>query len=289
MKYKNMKYQSPQLKQQRSMMKFALVGLICILSLCATAIKAYGDDAVSPTDAKAFHVFLLVGQSNMAGRAKMEAVDKVPIKGAFLWNIKKKKWEPALPPYNRYSPHAKKPSMQRLNPGPSFVREYIKANPGVSVGIIRPVRGGTRIEHWKKGETKPWSLFDTAVKATREALKAGGELKGILWHQGEGNSSPTRVPKYPAQLKQLIADFRADFKEQNLPFVFSQIGQFNPEYAAFNKMITQQSKAISQTACIVTDNLKNRDKAHFNTDGQRALGKRYAKAMLVLLKKANKK
>jgi len=240
----------------------------------------------SAQDTAPMHVFLLTGQSNMAGRATIEKQDEGPLEGAMLWNIDEKKWEAAKPPYNRYSPHRKGMSMQRLNPGPSFVKAYLAANPGVTVGIICPVRGGTTIEQWKKGETKPWSLFDSAVEITRAALTDGGELKGILWHQGEGNSAPEKVKLYPAQLKQLIADFRSDLKKPELPFVFSQIGQFNPKYATFNEMIVKQPANIPNTACIVTDGLKAIDTAHFDSVGQRALGERYAEAMMGLLKKA---
>lgn len=243
------------------------------------AVPAAADD--SP-----LHVFLLTGQSNMAGRAKIEAQDEKPVDGALLWNIVEQKWEPARPPYNRYSPHGKAPQMQRLNCGPSFVRDYLKANPGVRVGIVCSVRGGTSIEQWKKGETKPWSLFDTTVEQAEAALAADpkAELKGILWHQGEANSGADKVGKYPAQLKQLVADFRSDLGKPELPFVFAQIGQFNPGYAAFNEMIVEQPENIEHSACIVTDGLKNMDKAHFDSAGQRALGERYAEAMLRLLK-----
>lgn len=232
------------------------------------------------------HVFLLTGQSNMAGRAEIEAQDEAPIDGAMLWNIKEKKWQVAVPPYNRYSPHRKAMSMQRLNPGPSFVKTYLAANPGITVGIICPVRGGTSIENWKKGETEPWSLFDSAVEATQAALAAGdaagdAELKGILWHQGEGNAE--RVELYPAQLKQLVADFRADLKKPELPFVFSQLAQFNPKYEAFNLMILNQPGDIANTACIVTYDLEGIDTAHFDSAGQRALGESYAAAMIGLL------
>ena len=63
------------------------------------------------------HVFLLIGQSNMAGRAKIEVEDKKTIDGAFLWNIGKKKWEAAVPPYNLQSPSRKNVKMQQLNCG----------------------------------------------------------------------------------------------------------------------------------------------------------------------------
>ena len=213
------------------------------------------------TDAP-LHVFLLTGQSNMAGRETIEAQDEKPVAGALLWNIVDQKWEAAKPPYNRYSSHGKGPSMQRLNCGPSFVRDYLKANPGVRVGIVCSVRGGRSIEEWKKGVTKPWSLFDTTITEAKAALAADPkvELKGILRHQGESDSAAEKVEEYPKQLKQSIADFRADLKSPKLPFVYAQIGQFNEGYADFNKMIVQQPENIENPACIVTDRLKNMDK-----------------------------
>ncbi len=258
-----------------------LAGSVAVLF--GAPFSASAQDA-KPKASAPMHIFLLTGQSNMAGRATIEKQDEAIVEGAMLWNIVDKKWEVAVPPYNRYSPHHKGLSMQRLNPGPSFVKAYTAANPGVTVGIICPVRGGTTIEQWKKGETEPWPLFNSAIEITEAALAVGGELKGILWHQGEGNSG--RVELYPAQLKELIADFRADLKKPELPFVFSQIGQFNPAYPAFNEMIVKQPANIPNTACIVTDDLKAIDTAHFDSAGQRALGERYAEAMMGLMKKA---
>ena len=254
--------------------------LVLFASGFSITFSAIAQDSDAP-----LHVFLLTGQSNMAGRAKIEAQDEKSVAGALLWNIVDQKWEAAKPPYNRYSPHGKGQGMQRLNCGPSFVRDYLKANPGVRVGIVCSVRGGTTIEQWKKGVTKPWSLFDTTIKEAQAALAAASkaELKGILWHQGEGNSAAEKVKEYPKQLKQLIADFRDDLKSPKLPFVYAQIGQFNDGYADFNKMIVQQPENIENTACIVTDGLKNMDKAHFDSAGQRKLGERYAMTILELM------
>lgn len=232
------------------------------------------------------HVFLLVGQSNMAGRAQIEAEDEGEIDKVELWNIGEKRWEPAEAPFNRYAPHRKGLSMQRLNPGPTFAGAWAKAHPGIKVGIVCSVRGGTSIEEWGKGRTKPWALYDSALAAVRSALEAEGEkgttnrLVGILWHQGESNSS--RAEKYPAQLQSLVAQWREDLEQPQLPFVFGQVGQWKPEYEAFNEMIVKQPAAIPGTACVTTEGLTNFDNAHFDSKSQRELGKRYAKAMIEL-------
>ncbi|MCB1229875.1 MAG: sialate O-acetylesterase [Verrucomicrobiae bacterium] len=240
--------------------------------------------AASGSMAEERHVFLLIGQSNMAGRAAIEAEDQGEIEGVELWNIGEGKWELAQAPFNRYSPHRKDIKMQRLNCGPSFAKAWRDAHPGVKVGIVCSVRGGTSIEQWEKGRQEPWPLYDTALAATQTALAADSDSKliGILWHQGESNSGASDA--YPAKLKELIANWRTDFKNPELPFVFGQIGQWNPKYAAFNEMIVKQPTAIPHTACAMTDDLTAIDEAHFDSRSQRELGKRYARAMLELTK-----
>ncbi len=244
---------------------------VAAASLLLPVLSASADDAER-------HVFLLVGQSNMAGRAQIEAEDEGEIPGVELWHIGEKRWEPATAPFNRHSPHRKELSMQRLNPGPSFAKAWREAHPGVKVGIVCAVRGGTTIEQWEKGRTKPWPLYDTAIDATRAALADGkSRLVGILWHQGEGNSGAPET--YPERLKALVARFRADLESPELPFVFGQLGQWRPEYTGFNAMILEQPAAIPATACVRSDGLTNMDDAHFDSKSQRELGRRYAEAM----------
>ena len=61
---------------------------------------------LSSAEQKDMHVFLLIGQSNMAGRAKLKAGDDKILKDCQLWNGKS--WEDAKAPFNRYSTHRKK-------------------------------------------------------------------------------------------------------------------------------------------------------------------------------------
>ncbi len=253
------------------------------LSLAFAVLIAMSAAFTPPRETRAAdqerHVFLLVGQSNMAGRAAIEAQDEGEIEGVELWNIAEKKWEPAKAPFNRHSPHRKDIKMQRLNPGPTFAKAWRDTHPGVKVGIVCSVRGGTTIEQWEKGNQEPWPLYDSALAAAKAALAADPDSKlvGILWHQGEGNSKAPDA--YPARLKQLVAHWRADFENPELPFVFGQIGQWNPDYAAFNEMILKQPAGIPHTACVKTAGLTNMDQAHFDSKSQRQLGKRYAEAM----------
>ncbi len=229
------------------------------------------------------HIFLLIGQSNMAGRAKIEDGDKKPVDGIFLWNIGEKKWEAAVPPYNIHSPSRKAVNMQRLNCGPSFARAYLEKHPDVEVGIVCAARGGSSIRQWDREKPDNFNLYAHAIDAAKAALKEGGEFKGILWHQGESDSGPKGLATYPEKLAELVANLREDLNAPKVPFVFSQVGQWKPEYESFNKMIVEQPANIQATGCITTEGLKNFDEAHFDSASQRELGIRFAAAMEELL------
>ena len=58
---------------------------------------------------------------------------------------------------------------------------------------------------WRKG-SKAYGkkqLYAEAVRRAKEGLKYG-KLKGVLWHQGEGNSGSGKVGKYPSQLSDCL-------------------------------------------------------------------------------------
>ena len=257
----------------KSILPCLLAGLTLLMEPVPTA------SAESPEN---LHVFLLAGQSNMAGRARIEEQDEGEIPGTYLWNIAEKTWEPATAPLNRYSPQRKPMNMQRLNCGPSFAKAYRKAHPDVKVGIVCAARGGTAIHEWARGWEKPFPMYRDALAAVKEALEAGGELKGILWHQGESDS--LELEGYEEKFAAVVANFRKDLGRPKLPFVFGQVGQWNPQYEAFNEMIVKQPESIPHSACVRTDGLTNMDAAHFDSKSQRTLGARYAEAFLGLAK-----
>lgn len=144
-------------------------------------------------DGEKFHLFLFVGQSNMAGRAELEPQDMGVVEGVWLFNDKGQ-WEAAEPPLNRYS-KLRKMIPSRLNPALGFVKAYRKKFPGVQVGVVCSAQGGSSIEEWEKGRDQPPMLYAEALQATKLALSGGGKLKGICWHQGESNRE--RVSLYP--------------------------------------------------------------------------------------------
>ena len=227
-----------------------------------------------PVSKESLHIYLLIGQSNMAGRAQVEEEHAGAIEGCFLLGAQDE-WEPASNPLNRYSTIRKGIEIQRLNPGYGFAKAMRKANPEVSIGLVVNAKGGSKIEEWEKGT----HFYDEALRRVREARKTG-ILKGVLWHQGEGNS---REPDtYLEKLKGLIADLRKDLGEADLPFVAGQVfyhPETKPHMEAINQEIARLPEVVPNTGYVSSEGLTTFDNTHFDVPSTLILGERYAKEM----------
>lgn len=217
------------------------------------------------------HVYLLIGQSNMAGRATYGDGESGPIEGGYLLNGLDE-WEAARVPLNRYSTIRKGLEMQRLNPGYAFAQAMLESSDGASIGLVVNAKGGTKIEQWEKGT----EFYAEAVRRTKAAAVTG-TLKGILWHQGEGNS---REPEaYPEKLAKLIEDLRQDLGAPHLPFIAGQVHyhtENKPHTKRLNELLAQFPESVPYTACVKSESLATFDHTHFGTEAMIELGRRYA-------------
>ncbi|MBT3200104.1 MAG: sialate O-acetylesterase [Phycisphaerales bacterium] len=248
--------------------------IVMVLVACVVvAAGAKVDDKPAASKPKPssgpMHVYLLIGQSNMAGRAPFTPAEAAEIPRCSLLN-KEGKWEPAKNPLNRYSTIRKGLGMQKMNPGYTFALTMLEKQPAVSIGLVVNAKGGTSIKQWAKG-TK---FYKDALARTKIAMKTG-VLKGILWHQGE---SDAKDDKYLDKLKTLIADLRKDLGAPNLPFVAGEV----KDVKLINEQIKQLPKAVKHTAFASGEGLKTKDRWHFDAKSMKLLGKRYAQAMLKL-------
>lgn len=222
-------------------------------------------------------LYLLIGQSNMAGRAVLEPQDKDTLINVFVYTgLKDNLWEKAANPLNKYSSIRKKISMQRLSPAYTFGKEMAEATSGKRIGLIVNARGGTSIDLWEAGS----EYYNEAVNRTKAAMEYG-ELKGIAWHQGETDAK--KHATYLPKMKALIEALRLEFKQPNLPFVVGQISPDKPMRLNFNQMIMELLTIVDKVSVVSTENTSTVDSTHFDAVSQRLLGERYAKAMQQLL------
>jgi hypothetical protein len=226
---------------------------------------------------KDMEIFLLIGQSNMAGRAEIGETDKETIENVFLYTgIPGRKWEKAANPLNKYSTVRKELEMQKLSLGYTFAKSMASFMPGKKLGLVVNARGGTSIEEWMPGK----ELYNEALIQAREASRYGN-LRGVVWHQGESDVS--RADTYLEKIAVMINAFRQDLNIPNLPFVAGQVSEERPERVGFNNMILQLPEAVPCTGVVTAEGTSTFDQTHFDTDSQRKLGGRYAESMLKLL------
>ncbi len=235
------------------------------------------DEEPPQTTGSEYDVFLLIGQSNMAGRGTMTVADQeVFDPNVFLLNASGEP-EGAKNPLNAYSTIRKDLSMQGINPGFSFSKK-IAAQTGRKVLLVVNARGGTALYEWKPSSSKGY--YDEAVRRTRQALKYG-KLVGILWHQGESDSS--NPGGYLTSLKTIVDDLRRDLNAPDAPFIAGEIAQWQSNAAKFNPVIQGISKVISNSDYVSSTGCtpwKDKSDPHFSREGQILLGERYADKIL---------
>jgi len=252
-----------------------LLGLFCLIYIPVSAQQDIAKSYNGPREA--LHIYLLIGQSNMAGRAPLTTQQSSVIERCFLLNDNDQ-WEPAQNPLNRYSTIRKELSMQKLNPGYSFAKAMLTANKNISIGLVVNAKGGTMIEQWKKGSI----FYSEAVKRTEKAQQHG-ILKGILWHQGESNNQ--NPAGYLEKLETLISNLRHDLGIRDLPFIAGQVNNV-PD---INTQIEKLPQTLDFCGFVSSQGLTTFDRWHFDSGSMLILGERYAEEMLKIQLKRSEK
>ena len=82
------------------------------------------------------------------------------------------------------------------------------------------------------------------------------------------------------KLQALVKNLRTDLDNPNLPVVAGQV----IKVPAINHHIAQLPSKVPATGFVSSEGLKGQDRWHFDTKSMMELGKRYAEAMLKILK-----
>jgi len=194
------------------------------------AFSTGGGGASTGTSVDTLHVFLAAGQSNMSGRG-LPVGGEVKDPRVLQFGATRRVLEPATVPLDMHD------AASGISPATTFAKNYLKTQPSnVGVLIIPAAHGGTGFTTsttsltWTPNTATDPTLDLPALAVTQtlagiEAARAAGytvATKGILWHQGENNSSYSQST-YEAALDGLIAYFRTSLGSATLPFVAGQM------------------------------------------------------------------
>lgn len=243
---------------------------VCLifLSLLSSGFSA----APAEEPPRDMQLFLLIGQSNMAGRGVVEPEDQVTNPHIFM-QTKDRKWVPARDPV-----HFDKPEVDGVGPSMEFARTLLKKDPSITIGLIPCAYGGTSMRQWKPEGN---SHYKWAVSRAKEALK-NGALRGILWHQGESDTSDKDTAAYAERFSTMIAQLRKDLST-DVPVVIGELGHFRPYSEKFNAGLPNVAAGVPVCGYVTSEGLTdNGDTTHFDAHSQRILGRRYADVFLNL-------
>ena len=233
-----------------------------------------------PAQKEKFHLYLLIGQSNMAGRGIVEPEDTIGNVRILRLNSTGD-WEIAKDPV-----HFDK-SAAGVGPGLSFAREILPNDEDIIIGLIPCAAGGSGIDIWQLDkfweQTKSYP-YNNALLRAKLAMK-DGILKGILWHQGEADCSPEKTASYSGKLQNLIQTLRMEFQSPYLPFIAGEMPEFRNTGSSLNTVFHEAKKYIPNYAVVSDSGMTAMpDGVHLDARSARELGKRYATKMKILQK-----
>ncbi|XP_062148439.1 probable carbohydrate esterase At4g34215 [Alnus glutinosa] len=176
---------------------------------------------VRPQQLQPKNIFILAGQSNMAGR------------GGVVNNT----WDGIVPSQCQPNPSilrlsanltwvlAQEPlhadidtkMITGVGPGMAFANVVLAKDPTFGViGLVPCAIGGTAISQWGRGT----SLYKRLVRRAQAALQDGGTIQALLWYQGEADTvSKEAADSYGAKLESFFVDVREDLKSPMLPII----------------------------------------------------------------------
>jgi hypothetical protein len=250
-------------------------------------------------------VFLLAGQSNMAGTGANAELNGPLEKYSALhpsvkfWKSSDKNWISLQPGLGA--------SSSQFGPELSFGYAIHEAFPNDNIYLVKYAASGSMLADnpdnpasssgtWKPGATATNPIrcyldFKLTADAALAKLAAAGEkpvIAGMLWMQGESDTYlHADSAAYQTNLANLIAAVRKDFRTPRMELI---LGRITPFYGAHteNELVraaqTKTATVVANTVWFNTDDLKRtsgENGGHYNTQGQIDLGLRFANEFVV--------
>ncbi|XP_042964641.1 probable carbohydrate esterase At4g34215 [Carya illinoinensis] len=242
---------------------------------------------VKPQGLKANNIFLLAGQSNMAGCGGVYNDTKtnllkwdgqvppqcIPTSKILTLSLTKT-WEIAYEPLHKEIDNLKTCGM---GPGMPLSNQILAKLPDFGViGLVPCAVGGTKIEEWQKGTI----LYNQLVDRARTAMQSGGNIRALIWYQGESDCGEQDSMLYKGRLEKFFNDVRLDLNSPDLPIILVLIsvgeGNFlrNVRDAQVNINLKNVVRIDAMGLTLLPDHL------HLDTKSAVSIGQKLANSFL---------
>lgn len=222
--------------------------------------------------------FLMIGQSNMAGRGHFGIVEE--IRNPRCRMLRNGRWtamsEPINPDIGVFGEWHSGVCLAA-----SFADDYAERF-REDIGLIPCAAGGTRLCEWLPGEV----LYDHAVAQAKFALRSS-DIAGILCHHGESDSrTPEDVQRYRERFLFMISSMKKEIGlSEDIPLILGELGSFMKEagdssvlYDAdrMNGVLHSLAGEIPRCGIAGAEGLRcQSDGIHFDSVSLREFGHRY--------------
>lgn len=184
---------------------------------------------------------------------------------------------------------------------PYLVSEYISRKENVAVGAITCYQGASVIESWLpcgalekigidiSAELKHidhvqkqyvWNKDGALYESTFSAI-APYSVSGVVWYQGESDTSVTEGKVYAEELSELIRIWRADLRDGELPFLVVQLADLHGRGEGW-RLVQEAQAYVGETVfnvkTVVSRDVCENDNIHPPTKS--ALSQRIAEELL---------
>lgn len=114
-----------------------------------------------------------------------------------------------------------------------------------------------------QGQNRPSAIYNAMIAPLLDY-----KIKGVIWYQGESNAE--RAYQYQTLFPLLINDWRAKFKDKDLPFFFVQLANYkqqkeqpgDSDWAELREAQFKTLKSVPNTGMAVTTDIGNGEDIH---------------------------
>lgn len=227
-------------------------------------------------------LYVIAGQSNASGTGKGSVTDG-PMLGVHLF-ANDEQWKLATHPIEDATGTLHPVTITGVfhghSPWLAFGR-ILYSRTGIPVGLIPAARGGSRISRW----TGPGQdLFDNMADMI---AKAGGEVAGVVWYQGESDTRAELLPEYEQAFRSVVSSMRKLVEREDLPIFIGQLSRHitanaeaDSHWSLMRQMQRKASLELDNVHLIVTADCSLSDEIHLNSASTIMVGERFAEAAL---------
>ena len=228
-----------------------------------------------------FHIFMLMGQSNMAGVADKEPGDQNADERLLVLggcNQPAGQWNIANPPLNDCPGEKGWNLSTSVGPGMWFAKTLLDHIPeGDKVGLVGTAESGESINTFIEGGVHHQMILNK-IELAKQAENA--RFAGVIFHQGESDSGQE---SWPGKVVQLYDEVKAAFGvDYDVPFILGEI-PVEGCCGGHNVRVHEAADLLPMGYWVTQDGTHILDQYHWDHPSVVLMGQRYGETMIEAL------